>query len=625
MKIKSFLKIFLIILLILFISWFFTSGKIYLASAAEVSTVAAPGDDFEILPNEPGSGSGTTEQIPEQDYEGISINSHIANDFAYLGLDSPSTYAKGNEKKVITIAEAIFKENGELKKEVVIYFYHPAYKQTPLPGEKLDFTFKLWGQSLLINDEYVNQLLPAYELGDKTTSVYEVSHYNGIKKYAFSTRLNKWLLSEPTASISGKNTLIKVNLSKTGYFDDYPYNGRVDVVPTKLFEQEFQFISESTPSATRSANEYTNTSLCVAYDVNTVSVDGKALRYRYKTDDVGKLNFISSTRDAEFTDIFYFFFNVTDDDSKIKWGAEKYITEVNLKYFEAQVKSVEKSYYDGLHKDIQTKTTVDYKKSNGDVYKTDTFIDEEVKFLEKDKLKEIYQTQKIVPEKIEFEFIANSNHNTWVAFTTGKYETLKTSYLTLFNTKSPEIQQYLDTSSEEAQTLTNDYNFGLVYGNKDGYSASKERTTFSSGMTFMEEITEELYYVELVEIVDIKYNENGATYRVEVSSTNVDNSEVMNPRPPEDDLWPDEPGEPRPKNPEKKPWWERLVEWFLSVIEKIKNFFLKLKSFFSSSKSIIIFVAITLGAIILIISLFKFINFVNTARVAKGMRNNKKE
>ena len=616
MKIKNIVKIFIIALLILFVAWFFTSGKIYAASAAGVSRGYIPGDDVGITPGDP----TYTEPILEQDYEGISINSHIANDFEFLGLDAPATYATGNEKKVITIAEAVYKENGELKKQIVVYFYHPAYKNAALPNEKMQFTFKLSTQHYLINGEYIKQLLLKDYMSDMTDNIYEVAHYKGIKKFTFGSKLNKHLLSD-SDSIVGKNTVIKVNLSKTGYLDGYPYNGRVDVAPTKLYQQEFQFISECSRSNARSA-EQTNTSICVGYDVNTVSVDGKAVKLRYKTGDILDFSFISSSRDFEYTDIFYCFFNVTDDISGEKWGPEKYITEVNINY------SCARLTYNGHEGLVNSdEITIDYFNGDGYCYRSEYFDNAayydptSYDYLDSTELELIQQ--KITPEKLSLNFLESSAKNTWVAFAGGWYDTQKTEYMTLFNTSSEEFRNILNKSTDYTSDLILNYQFGLVYGDKNGYSAIHDVKENVLGIV---DSTVVYYHLEVVDFVDITYNENGETYYVQVSSTEIDNSEIDSPIPGEDDLWQDGPGEPEPSPKNENSWWYQLIEFINNIINKIKEFFEKIKSFFSSAKSVIIVSVIVVIAIALIITLFKVINFINTARVARGFRKyNKKE
>ena len=612
MKIKFALKLFLIILLLLFITWIFTSGKVYTASAAS---------SVEIV-----------DDIPEQNYDGISINSHIKKDFEYLGLDEPETYATGTEKKIITLAEAIYKRDGELKKEVVVYVYHPAYRYTALPGQKLEISFRILSQHRLASGEYV-EFLPYLEYRKtQEDNLYEVAHYEGIKKYTYSKKLNDTLLSQTDVSnmTVGKNTVIQVDLEKTGY-NDY-FDGLKDVKPKKLFKQEFQFISECGPSQSRSIDQ-TNTSLCVSHDVNTVSVDGKTLKLRYKTSDVYDFKFIKQAHETEFTDIFYFLFNVTDDTTGEQWSSEKQITEVNLKYFEYSIK-----YYE--YKEFNTSSTIkyeknnriEYKKTDGSVYKTVEIPDPEMNkpyelpLLDKSELTAIYKTQKVTPEKITLNYLEDSDYNKWVAFAGGHYNSLVTTYLTLFNTKSDEAKEYLNASSEFNQSLINGYNFGLVYGNYNGYAGIYENTSEAGLFKVTTKYINETSYAELVGLIDITYKENGETYYVTVSSTKVDNSGLDNPIPGDDDFWQDEPGEPipHPKNPDS--WWEKIVKFFKDIFEKIKGFFSKIKTFFSSTKSVIIFITIVLIIVVALVTMFRFINFVNTAHVAKEMRKyNKKE
>lgn len=613
MKIKSIFKIFIVILLILFIAWALISGKTYSASAAE-----------------------TDINIPEQDYDGISINSHIKNDFEYLGLDAPETYATGNEKKIITIAEALYRDNGELKKDVVVYYYHPSYKNQALPEVKLIINFNLLKRYELINGEYIQQLIIHSDLKEKEDSLYEVSHYKGIKKYTFSTKLNEYIITESTNLETGKNTIFNINLDKTRYENVYPYNGLTDIEQTKLFDQEFQFISECAPSMSRATNEQINTSLCINYDINTVSVDGRVLKLRYKTSDIGKFKFISTTRETEYTDIFYYFFNVTDDLTGEKWGSEKYITEVNLQYYEIKINKYQKNHYDSLYTNKQKECTVSYINSNGETYKTEKFLDdEEVEYLDNSKLKEIYQTQKVTPEKITLEYIKDSNYNNWIAFTGGWYDSYKTTYLTLFSTDSSEAKEYFDSSMTPSSLIyqfINGCNFGLVYGNKNGYSAVNESAILAYNTTYIETITQEEYIAKLVGIIDITYKENGETYYAKVSSTNIDDSAIENPILGDNDMWKDEPGDPIPHPNNPNPWWWQIYQFFKNLVEKIKTFFTKIGTFFSkigtffsTAKPIILFVAIVLISIPLIIALFKFVNFLNNARVARELRKYNRE
>lgn len=605
MKIKSTFKLFVLILLMLFFIWTFTSGKIYSASASELDV-----------------------EIPEQNYDGISINSHIKNDFEYLGLDAPETYAKGDEKKIITIAEAVYRDDGELKKDVVVYYYHPSYKNQALPEVKLIINFNLLKRYELINGEYVQQLIIHSDLKEKEDSLYEVAHYNGIKKYTFSTKLNEYLITEPTNLETGKNTIFNINLDKTRYSNVYPYNGLTDIEPKKLYDQEFQFVSECTSSKTRSTSEPINTSLCVNYDINTVSVDGKAVKLRYKTSDVGNFKFISRAHDSEFTDIFYFFFNVTEDDTGVKWGSEKYITEVTLQYYEYYIKYYEyKKISSGSVLEWEVDNKVVYKNPDGSIYKITHFDhNEEPSLLDSSKLTEIYQTQKVTPEKITLQYIKDSDYNNWVAFAGGYYDSLKTTYLTLFNTNSSEAKEYLNASSEFNQSLIEGYNFGLVYGDKNGYSSRNEHNQSTNFLTATNVYNKKDCYAELVGFVDITYKENGETYYAKVSSTNVDNSDIRNPILGDNDMWQDEEGDPIPHPNNPNPWWWKIYQFFKNFVEKIKTFFSKIKIFLSSAKPIIIVAIIILLLIVLVPLFLKFINFVNTARLTREMKKyNKKE
>lgn len=641
MKIKSIIKIFITILLILFVAWFFTSGNVYAASAAAF----IPGDDVGITPGDP----TYTEPIPEQDYEGISINSHIANDFEFLGLDAPATYATGNEKKVITIAEALYKdENGKVQNEIVVYFYHPSYKSYALPNQQLQISFRVLEQSKLINNEYVKEnWLPTTSLIERTDYLYEVSHYNGIKKYTFGSKLNNYLLNDSTSQTVGKKTIIDVDLSKTGYLVDYPYNGRQDVYPTKLFNQEFQFISEIgkeyddltglVKNKRSSDNSVKHVSSCVSYDKNTVSVSGKALRFRYNKEQVKKLKFAGVGSDCEYTDFFFLFFNVEDDLTGTTWDNSKHITQVNLNYYVANVSlSFSKQQtINGLLSRELTTAKVNYIDSNGETYITDSFDTADFQYRDVSKLKLINQI--ITSETITHKYPNDCTANEITSWFGHQYFYNQVEFKTLFSTDDASFTDGISADTNFDKNLLNQYNFGLVYGNANGYAASSDISLSAYGIPlanilpglsipiFTNVSASEFYsHVVIDNIIDIEYEEDGQRYIAVVSQTNIDSSEIDKPID-GGTVMPGEPIGPLDENG-NTPWWQKIYDFFVNIINKIKAFFSKIGTFFSSAKSVIIVSVIVVIAIALIITLFKVINFINTARVARGLKKyNKKE
>ena len=383
-----------------------------------------------------------------------------------------------------------------------------------------------------------------------------------------------------------------------------------------------------------------HTSACLETRENTIKVVGETVKYAYKTDDVWDFKFITNVRDVSTVEIYYLFFNVLEEDG-IKWGVEKYIKEVKLNYIKANltkrnyyVTSTDQTYNNDYFYDLEIL------KPNGEVYKTHSDSLKYVSLYDTTKVpnfykqmtdtftsyvnnSELYHTQTVKPTKIELKYLENSIHNDWVALTAGFYERRKVEYLTLFNTDSEEFKSICETSSDYNSRLLNEYQFGLVLGDQNGYPAeTKENQWIDVFLKAYSETTKTSTLVACAGVTEITYLENGNVYKVSVSEHSIDNSKIdipVNSGDQNDDIWRDDETDSKPKDPDN---------WFWKLIQNILNFFkYTLPNWWEENKTAIFGVLIVAGVVIVGIFAWKLLSPIITAAAIKKQteKSTKKE
>ena len=554
-----------------------------------------------------------------QYFQGISINSNLISDLTFMEIPFNKYLITVDDKvQIIAFTEAMYRHDGKKESELVMYVYYP--DKYNLDNKYIYTDINIESQKYLYENHYFTNSNDRTNYRVKWTKVssygnitkYSYSKYNGVgsESTIYNNYFKKKLLNEYNSS--SVNTEVqtifsaKINNSITSsgtslvFDDDYVYAA-----------ENFQFIYAKhtnlpegimTLSATEPAKEHVTA--CVGTKTDTVTVTGETRKFRYKTSEASGFKFVGHVCETEYTDIFYLFFNVKDDDSGKHWGSEKYITEVSLRYFEASVvlkeykeftsSSVRKytkgytvEFYDGTGQKVTTKQeeNVASKLSGSTLSDYVTSIIENTKIDSK-----IIQTDIIKPEKLDVVYLENSSHNEWVSYTIGFFKTRKASYLTLFETNSEEFKELYDPNSTSSDLISK-YNFGLVYGDENGYPCSSAQKTEITWAGLVSENTkiDTYYHVEVIDMIDIEYEENGEIHRVTVSEDMIDNSNINKPIDQEDDFWYDEPGPDQPKDD----------NGFWKFIQKIINFFaVTIPKWLDDNKDVLLGVVATVGIIL---------------------------
>ena len=598
----------------------------------------------------------------KQYYQGVSINSHLISDLTFMEIPFINYLTESDKKiQIITFSEAMYLKNGEIQKEVVMYVYYPDNYNG---NNTIIYTdINLINQKVLVGEEYIESLSDNEKSNTYRFRWQSVSNYGNIVKYSFSSTvsiisndkviseesysINEWLLKEVggNPNINEVITVFDANISCFYCSKGYIFNNE-NVANNFYINQQFQFVNcKQNPLAeagimlmTNTEPTYEHISACVATNTNTVSVEGETVKYRYTMDQAKNIEFLKGIDYFDGVDVHYLFFNVIDNQTNIKWGIEKYITQVRLNYAEAILTQDVKCNVNLFGNDDWTYSyRLDYVNSSGKIVKNDSnsFVftfdtsdsetaekcDKQVfdeiifKFLNNINDKELYKEDVITPDEVTFEYIANSKHNTWVLYTAGLYDTRKVTYKTLFNTKSEEFLQILDESSELSDELINKYQFGLVFGNKQGYQVTKNSnfvdwTSTSSVVSTL---------AGVIGVIDIEYKENGEAHRVTVSENTIDNSNVTKPNNQDEDPWVDIPGTPRPK--------KETGNWFWDFIQKIINFFaITLPNWWNENQTALIGILITAGIVVVGIFLWRLLSpAITAAKVKKAVQDEKKK
>ena len=292
----------------------------------------------------------------DQYFKGISVNSHIISDLTFMEIPF-GKYLDGtaDEKpQVITFSEALYKRDGETTSDIVMYVYIP--NGTGLEFSRISVDFEFISQKCQINNQFIDCLSDEDKAKIYTTVWSDVSQYGSIVKFTAGTyyesgytkSIDDWLLKDynKIADSTELQTIFDVKINKYEYYSNVlnsSFTVKNDGSEYWYASQNFQFVTAKINHlatygmrALTESNVFERTAACVGTNTSRVKVVGETTKVRYKTDDLGQdyKPFISYSYETEYTDVYYFLFDVFENDTK--WGTEKYITEVVLDYIEAE-------------------------------------------------------------------------------------------------------------------------------------------------------------------------------------------------------------------------------------------------------------------------------------------------
>ena len=588
----------------------------------------------------------------KQYFQGVSINSNVISDLTFMEIPfTKYTDNKTSKVQIITFTEALYRNDGENQQEVVMYVYYPTkYSSSAYPKDYIETKINFKSQKYLYGSSFVEGL--TYEKYTNYMVTWtKVSSYGNIVKYSFGKYSDYYGKHEvtdilfkdySTADTSEIQTIFDAKITRFGKYGFTENDGSEYYYKN----QEFQLILnkkntlEASPlmRLASTQQEVSHTAACVGTNVDTVSVVGETVRYTYMTDKITDFKFIDNTYDKDYVDIYYLFFNVFDDKDGNKWGKEKTITEVKLNYIEGQL------YYhtyleyttDGINKD-----THDYSlsvlESNGSIYKTyekkislgwdsqqqrDFYDSITTNFLENIDNESLFQKDTIKPETYEVKYVVDSLANSWAALWDSWLDRRAATYMTLFNTDSEEFKEICSSSDDYNSELLEKYQFGLVYGNKNGYVYESNNRQWLGFAIAYNESSYTRTLAAVAGVTEITYEENGEIHKVTVSENEIDNSNINNSlnQNQDDDIWKDEETDPLPPKNQSGIW---------GFIQKIIYFFkYTLPKWWKENQTAIIGALIAAGVVVAIVFLVRFLKpifAVIAAKKAVEDANEKKE
>lgn len=568
----------------------------------------------------------------DQYFEGVSINSHVISDLTYLEIPfekylGASDVTKLTNTQIITFAQAQYELDGVIETELVMYVYYPNYIYS---GKKLTYAqveFNLLEQQISNGTLWMNWNVLDYS--DYTDIFRAVSYYNNIIKFTWSTTTSDIILRPMD---EGVKTTFNAKIKD---FAPHEYCVSID----DLVRQEFQFyrgpVKEETPKGLKRAirdNEHTS---CVGYDYKTVSVNAVVARQRFRTDaikDITSFGFGYYDYGTEYTDFFFVFFSVTDDVSGEKWGTEKEICKVNLRYYDTVIT---KTWYhsnrlmQGIKDTYEIK--IEYCNFLGGIVETESrsSTKEEYETVEtKTKnLPSTYVTQTITPSIVTFKYPDWTSDNFWADFKDQSLDMSQVKFRTLWSLDDPEFKDDIEKGTNFNREEFSAYQYGLMLGNKNGYICDEKIVNnTSSNYTETQKIEQKYHQLNLVDFLDIEYMEDGQRYYVKTSSTKIDSSMVDIPFDSAPGDVTDLGKEPDPDAKDK--WWYKIYIFFT---ETLPRFFKEtIPNFFKKNKPLFIGILTTIVVVVLIIIIFKIVNFINAASAARKISKaakslNKKE
>lgn len=642
---KKIVKILIIILASLLLIWILAGSPVEAAEEPWYITKANKVDNPVIL-------------AEEDYYEGVSIKSNPISDLTFLEVPFEQFLdGSTSQMQVITISEAMFYRNQILENEIVLYLYVPD-NYIEMHGLELEYFnvdkittyIEIFEQLGFDGTNYFN-LLSKY---DTTTFRYEwskVSSHDHIIKFSYSknteysiknSNFKDVLLKEyntfQNVTVVNSKFEIKINSISDGEVTFWQYNRENNnFIDTWITRQEMNFIYNKANKTTENGNEKVHTISNIVYDEGTVTVDGKLFRLRYTTDAAKDLMWTGGDsiygHDYDYTDFFYYFFDVIDDTTNNKWDGKQVITGIDYTYYEYKMGF-------NLHKKLthvdpifgnsnywELATEVRYYNSGGIPYDTDysfyegwvyeendngqenTFTFENIKLRDPSTLKDIYQRTVVKQDTYTFKYPTPGQ--TMVEWWGGQYDTTITTLPTLFSTTDTNFVASLDKELLKGVHST-DYQYAFMVGNQNGYAASSVYDYYGYPMLFLgkDTLTEIQHGVELIGVNWIYYDYLNVSHAVEVSETTVDKSNINNPVNPggssnQPPLFPEQPG---PKEGEPN-WWQ-----------KIGGFFGKIGNFFKQTKGLWIVLGIGLLVIIAFKLIRNFLDWMNTFRMSRTLR-----
>ena len=566
----------------------------------------------------------------DQYYKGVSTDSRLISDLTYMEIPFQE-YIDGtaaDKIQIITFAEAFDKNNdGNIESKIVMYAYFP--NSIGLEITRMWVFLDFESQTSLIDKEFVDILSEEdknryYDSSWTVAEQYDniVKFYNGEVGPSFSKRpVENWFIKD-------SNNTTEVHTIFNATIDAYEYYSPV-MEKKYIIEndgdggfyttQNFQFIRNIVDETDRET-------ACVGFNYDTVSVVGETRKYRYKTDILlNEHKFMSHAHDIEYTDLFYFYFNVYDNDSGDKWK-DKVISKVTLNYVTVKIEEYHTTYqYWGstaavrdwtvkaeilgangnviLSKEMKPATTADFSTTA-----IKNFISENVYNVKE------YSTCVVTPELLKINYLNDSINNSWEGFFSPDYATLDVEYLTLFSTSSSEFIKLMDDSISGNETeLFQEYQYGLIFGDSRGYIYNNSSREWAEIYGPVAESSETYFHNELIGLVEIETIENGKTYKYTVTDTEVKNPGLIAPSSPGDDPWQESPGAPKPKD----------EDGFWAWIRKIIEFFtVTLPQWWEDNYVIIIGVIVVIVAIIATIFLVKLFRNWRTERMLNKIAQN---
>ena len=589
----------------------------------------------------------------DQYFQGVSINSHLISDLTFMEIDF-NKYISGELKEVqiITFSKALYVSNNSVLDEVVMYVYYPDKYNGDNKTIVTDIDFE--SQKCLIGSGFVDCLSSVDQSSVYSGTWSKISSYENITKYSFcklqvkfaKRNLTEWLLKK---YIDGQDftelqTIFKANIkkfkvTKNNKTTTYTNDGSEDFCKN----QEFQFIIglslpvamyELNPLSANNDTGLLHDVMCVNKNENTVKVEGETACYRYAIDNdiTAYFPWLVEGHNTKLIDLNYFFFNVFEDGSE--WGEEKNIKEVKLNYIlgyafvqigDRTAINFDKTWDCGFYfldsKGMPIGTEYDgtiipdWYASPRDGFSSEneavSYMSEE--FITHINRTELFHESIVVPETYTFNYLTGSYNDAWEVYKKGYYNTEDTTYLTLFNTESEEFKKIASKTNNYNSKLTEKYQFGLIYGDPQGYPVNivekEELSGQLGGIGMYHEKTTTFYMSAISSLTEITYEEKGTIYKVSVTENQIDNSQANIPQNPEDDPWESIPGDPKPVDDDDNFW-----AWLLKII----RFFTEdIPNWFKKNKTAIVGFGIAVVVIIAAIFLWRLLSPIITAVVTK--------
>ena len=410
--------------------------------------------------------------------EYISLDSDLRSDLVLLKAPFSeylnSSNNQNNQRQIITFSNAYYKENDELKREIVFYLYTK------------DFTRNVGD---LICFDTVIQSINGEELGDnESMRVGKV-----LNKYE---NIYKVLLTDSYMFESPRFSLRKILLNKENVvFDVVSLYNMTSSDSNNLMldmKQQFNFMNAVNKNARTTQN--IRGSSCIVINEKLIETKGKFGCFVF--DSADNLNVFKRTYLENDFRLYLYFFDVFENGEK--W--------TNLKKMKSIEYTYNTFYNDNKH-----------------------YYNDDICWRSERGGKNLgVQTKTVINEKYEKAYPIDCGVNTYLSWLGEKYTIREPlSYYTLFNVSDTDFRTDLSKALTYDSYNFNDYTFGMVIGNLDGYEETKEtqkKWGFLDGFKVYNKIVNHRYYdVELESLLNIVYEEFGVNYYVEVDESYIEN------------------------------------------------------------------------------------------------------